>query len=78
MLQCGLPNILGFAQPTEFENRKQGPVGKKHKPLQHMTGSGSEFPVTRQKGGYQGGDPGTVRAITQKDRDGAPIDWIDC
>lgn len=62
-------NKVNF-KPTEFENRKEGPSGKKHKPLTHMTGSGSEFPVTHQKGGYQGGDPGTVRAITQKDHDG--------
>jgi hypothetical protein len=58
------------SRPSEFQNRKAGPVGKKHKPLTYMTGSGTEFPVTGTKGGYQGGDPGTVRAITQKDRHG--------
>ena len=44
-----------------------------------MTGSGTEFPVMPgDKGGYQGvGNPGPVRAIIQKDHDGAPIDWID-
>lgn len=57
-------------KPAEFKNRKEGPIGKKHRPLQYMKGSGTEFPVTHQKGGYQGGDPGRVRAIIQKDHDG--------
>lgn len=36
-----------------------------------MQGHGNEFPVTKQRGGYQGhGDVGTTRVITQPRADG--------
>jgi hypothetical protein len=57
-------------KPADFQNRKEGPSGNKHKPLLHMTGSGTEFPITKQKGGYQGGNPGSARVIIQKDPGG--------
>jgi hypothetical protein len=58
-------------KPAVFENRPQGPPNNRRVPLPKMKGTGTEFPVSNTPGGYQGGNPGRFRVITQTKPDGS-------